>query len=137
MPEGVPVGELTVLYDGACTLCRTSADRVRRLDRRHCIELVDLHDPSIATRFPQVDPEKALRLMQAVDAKGRVSSGVDAWAEICRALPGLWPVAWLLRFPGIHALAGWIYAWVARNRYRWNRDACADGSCAVHLPTRR
>jgi predicted DCC family thiol-disulfide oxidoreductase YuxK len=128
------VAELTVLYDGQCTLCRASAARVRRLDHRHRIALVDLHDPGVPGRFPQVDREKALRLMQAVDAAGRVSSGVDAWTGIVDLLPGWRPVAWLLKLPGIHAVAGWVYGWVARNRYRWNREACADGSCAVHLP---
>jgi predicted DCC family thiol-disulfide oxidoreductase YuxK len=126
------VPELTVLYDGHCALCRASAARVRRRDRRQRIELLDLHDPSVPSRFPQVDPEKALRLMQAVDAEGRVTSGVDAWAEVGRALPGWRATAWLLHAPGIHALASWVYDWVARNRYRWNRAACADSSCALH-----
>jgi predicted DCC family thiol-disulfide oxidoreductase YuxK len=130
--EAAPVAELTVLYDGHCALCRASAERVRRHDRGHRVELLDLHDPSVPSRFPQVDSEKALRLMQAVDARGRVSSGVDAWAEIARTLPGWRAGAWVLRAPGIHALAGWVYGWVARNRYRWNRDACADGTCALH-----
>jgi predicted DCC family thiol-disulfide oxidoreductase YuxK len=136
MPEA-PVAELTVLYDGMCVLCRAGADRVRRMDRNHRIALVDLHDPDVPTRFPQVDLEKALRLMQAVDARGRVLSGVDAWVAICRTLPGWKPAAWLLQIPGIHALAGAAYGWVARNRYRWNQAACADGSCAVHMPSRR
>ena len=27
-----------------------------------------------------------------------------------------------------------VYNLVARNRYRWNREVCADGTCALHLP---
>jgi predicted DCC family thiol-disulfide oxidoreductase YuxK len=131
-PEAAPVAELTVLYDGNCALCRASAERLRRHDRGHRIELLDLHDPSVPSRFPQVDHEKALRLMQAVDGDGRVSSGIDAWAEVAQTLPGWRVAAWVLHTPGVHALAGWVYAWVARNRYRWNREACADGSCALH-----
>lgn len=126
------MAELTLLYDGNCGLCRASVERLRRHDHRQRIELVDLHDPSVPARFPQVDPEKAVRLLQVVDRKGRVSSGVDAWAQIGRTLPGWSAAAWLLQVPGIHAVAGWIYGWVARNRYRWNRAASADGSCAVH-----
>lgn len=124
--------EVTVLYDGNCALCRASAERLRRHDPQSRIELLDLHDPSVPQRFPQVDPEKAMRLMQAVDRQGRVSSGVDAWSAVGRALPGWRAAAWLLKLPGIHGLATRVYAWVARNRYRWNREACADGSCTLH-----
>jgi len=126
--------DLTVLYDGTCTFCRGSAARVRRSDTRQHIELLDLHDPSVPQRFPQVDREVAMRWMQAVDSRGRVFSGVDAWARIGLLLPGWNFLAWLLLVPGIHWLAAKIYAWIARNRYRWNRELCDDGSCAVHLP---
>lgn len=125
--------ELTVLYDGDCALCRASVARVRRMDPGGLIGLVDLHDPSVAARFPQVDREMALRWMQAVDPAGRVYSGADAWARIGLALPGWKLVAWLLLVPGIHFVAKQVYSWIARNRYRWNRDVCADGSCAVHI----
>ncbi|MDE3155431.1 MAG: DUF393 domain-containing protein [Acidobacteriota bacterium] len=127
------MSDLTVLYDGGCSLCRASARRLRQIDRGGRVELVDLHEPGATARFPQVDREEALRWMQAVDAQGRVYSGADAWARIGLALPGWKLVAWLLLVPGIHAVARAAYAWVARNRYRWNREICADGSCAVHL----
>lgn len=124
----------TVLYDGTCSLCRASANRLKRMDHGARIELLDLHDPSAATRFPQVNREEAMRLMQAVDSRGRIFSGADAWAHIGLTLPGWNLIAWLLLVPGIHFIAKQIYAWIARNRYRWNKDQCADGSCAVHLP---
>jgi|SRR5579863_2294293 len=123
---------LTVLYDGNCGLCRASVARLRRIDRGGRIELLDLHDPSVSARFPQVNREEALRLMQAVDPAGNVYSGVDAWARVGLALPGWKFIAWPLLVPGIHFGATKIYMWVARNRYRWNRELCADGSCAVH-----
>src|SRR5260370_8282699 len=58
---------LTVLYDGACGLCRASVARVRRIDRGGRIELLDLHEPAAPARFPQVNPEQALRPMPPVD----------------------------------------------------------------------
>ncbi|HYL64962.1 MAG TPA: DUF393 domain-containing protein [Candidatus Methylomirabilis sp.] len=126
------MAELTVLYDGACGLCRASVARVRRMDSRGRVELLDLHDPTVPTRFPQIDREEAMRLMQAVDPAGRVYSGVDGWARIGLTLPGWKLVAWLLLVPGIHFLAQRAYSWVARNRYRWNRELCEDGTCALH-----
>jgi predicted DCC family thiol-disulfide oxidoreductase YuxK len=127
------VAELTVLYDGACNLCRASVARVRGRDPRARIELLDLHDASVPARFPQVNIDDAMRLMQAVDPAGRVYSGADAWARIGLALPGWNLVAWLLLVPGIHFLAQHFYAWIARNRYRWNRELCEDGTCVLHV----
>ena len=127
------MAELTVLYDGACNLCRASVARVRRMDPGARIELLNLHDASVVARFPQVNFDEAMRLMQAVDPRGRVYSGADAWARIGLALPGWKLAAWLLLVPGIRFIAQHFYAWVARNRYRWNRELCADGTCALHV----
>lgn len=126
--------DLTVLYDGSCSLCRASVARVRPFDTHQRIEFLDLHDPSVPQRFPQVDREIAMRWMQGVDGRGRVSSGVDAWARIGLLLPGWNLLAWLLLVPGIHWFAARIYAWIARNRYRWNRSLCSDGTCSLHIP---
>jgi predicted DCC family thiol-disulfide oxidoreductase YuxK len=127
------VAELTVLYDGACNLCRASMSRVRRKDLRRRIELLDLHDSAVPARFPQVNLDEAMRLMQAVDPRGCVYSGADAWARIGLVLPGWKLPAWLLLVPGIHFIAKRAYGWIARNRYRWNRELCEDGTCALHV----
>ena len=127
------MAELAVLYDGTCNFCRASVARVRRMDPHSRIELLDLHDASRADRFPQVNFDEAMRLMQAVDLRGRVYSGADAWARIGLALPGWKLIAWLLLVPGIHFIAQRVYAWIAQNRYRWNRDLCEDGTCALHI----
>jgi predicted DCC family thiol-disulfide oxidoreductase YuxK len=103
------------------------------MDPRNGIELLDLHDANVRERFPQVNIEDAMRLMQAVDPSGRVYSGADAWARIGMALPGWKLVAWLLLAPGIHFVAQHFYAWIARHRYRWNRELCDDGTCALHI----
>jgi predicted DCC family thiol-disulfide oxidoreductase YuxK len=128
------MAELTVLYDGACSLCRASVARVRGLDARGRIEFLNVRDPAVQARFPQIDPEVALRWMQAVDAQGRISSGAVAWARMGLLLPGWRLLARLLLLPGGRWIAARIYGWVARNRYRWNREACADGTCSLHLP---
>jgi predicted DCC family thiol-disulfide oxidoreductase YuxK len=127
------VAEVTILYDGACNLCRASVAKLRRLDPQGRVETLDLHNPDVPKRFPQVNADEAMRLMQAVDSQGRVYSGSDAWARVLLALPGWKLIAWLLLVPGIRFVAQRIYAWVARNRYRWNREACEDGTCALHM----
>lgn len=128
------MAELTVLYDGSCSLCRASVARVRRYDSRKLIELLDLHDPATQSRFPQIDREAAMRWMQAVDPGGRVWTGAEAWARIGLLLPGWNLLAWLLLVPGVRWLAAKTYSWIARNRYRWNRSICSDGTCSLHVP---
>jgi len=128
------MAELTVLFDGSCSLCRTSVERLRHFDARRRIELLDLHDPAALLRFPQIDREAALRWMQAVDTHGNVWNGADAWAHIGLLLPGWNLLARLLLLPGLHWVAQKIYAWIARNRYRWNRSLCSDGTCSLHIP---
>jgi predicted DCC family thiol-disulfide oxidoreductase YuxK len=125
--------DLTVFFDKSCNLCRGSAERVRRLDKAQRIELLDLQDAAALQRFPQVQPEVAMRWMQAVNVQGEVFSGSDAWAQIGALLPGWKLVAWILRVPGIRWIAGKFYSWIARNRYRWNRAVCEDGTCQVHV----
>jgi predicted DCC family thiol-disulfide oxidoreductase YuxK len=112
-------------------LCRTSVARGRRMDPRARIELLDLHDASVPGRFPQVNLDEAVRLMQAVDPAGRVYSGADTWARIGLTPPGWKLIAWLFLVPWIHFAAQHFYAW-ARNRYRLNRELCQDGTCAMH-----
>ena len=107
--------------------------RVRRLDSRGRIELVDLHHASVPQRFPQIDRAEAMKWMLAIDAQGRTYKGADAWAQIGLLLPGWNFLAWILLVPGIHWFAAKIYAWIARNRYRWNSTVCNDDSCRVHL----
>lgn len=122
---------LTVLYDAECQLCRGAAARLRRLDRWNQIELIPVQDDSVPRRFPALDRQRALTAMAAIDARGIVF-GVDAYARIGALLPRWRRVAWLLRVPGLHALAAAAYSAVARNRYRWNREACADTACRRH-----
>lgn len=126
--------DLTVLYDGSCSLCRASVARVQRFDTHHRIELVDVHDPSAQQRFPQINTEIAMRWMQAIDAHGHIWSGAEAWARIGLNLPGWNLLAWLLLVPGVRWIAAKIYTWIARNRYRWNRSLCSDGTCSLHIP---
>ena len=122
---------LAVLYDGRCRLCSGTANRLRRLDRHGRLDLIDLHRADVPSRFPGLNLQRAMQEIQAVDGDGRFYTGVDAFARIGARLPGWRWVAWLLRVPVFHGISAAVYRWVARNRYRWNPDACPDGTCRI------
>jgi len=128
------MSDLVILYDGACSLCRAGVAHVRRFDRRGRLEFLDLHDVAAQQRFPQIDRDVAMRWMQAVDSRGRVFGGAEAWARVGLLLPGWNLLAWALLVPGIRWVAARVYSCIARNRYRWSRAACADGTCSFHQP---
>ena len=65
------------------------------------------------------------RTMHMRLADGRVVMGVEAWRELFRAVAWLRPLAVLLGVPGIHALAGAAYGWLAANRH------CLGGACRM------
>ncbi len=62
-----------------------------------------------------------------VDAEGRKHRGAAAINASLHALGGIYRVAsWVYRVPGLKQIEDWVYAWVARNRYRMpgSTDAC-------------
>jgi len=121
----------TVLYDGKCRFCRGQMGMLRGLDRSGRLELVSLHDPSVARDFPEIPPEDLVREMFVVDREGRAHGGVQAWRFLSRRLPLLWPAAILLHLPGSLPLWNWLYRLIARNRYRF-AGTCEEGSCRLH-----
>lgn len=109
---------LTVLYDGACPLCRRAVDRLERWDREKVLEVVRLEDPTVASRFPGLTPDELRAALHVVASDGSVSRGADGIARVLEALPGKGPWGRLLRFPLVRSLARAGYGWVARNRAR-------------------
>ena len=104
-------GKLAILIDGACELCRTSADAIRKFDSEGVIEIFDLQDPAHRARFPQCKLEDLLEQLHAVDDRGRAYRGARAINEILRRQhgPKRW-LAYLWYMPG--------YAWLADRQYK-------------------
>jgi predicted DCC family thiol-disulfide oxidoreductase YuxK len=125
---GEPPATPTVLYDGQCRICTASADRIRALDTERRLELLSLHDPNVAARFPEIHREEVLEQMHLIERSGEVLRGADAVRGVLRRLPRLRWLGLLWLVPGFAHLAHVGYGWVARNRYRFNRHVTCDGS---------
>lgn len=123
-----------VLYDGSCRFCRAQANTLKRLAGGK-IDLRPLQEEGLLERFPGVSLKESLREMKLIDAAGRVYGGAEAVARLLylsRPLLGKLALAYYL--PGLRPLADRLYAWVARNRYRFfgrAEGACESESCAV------
>jgi predicted DCC family thiol-disulfide oxidoreductase YuxK len=85
---------LTVWYDGACPLCIREIALMRRLDKRHAINFVDVA-PAEATC--PIDRALLLARFHAQEINGPVLSGAAAFAAMWRAIPILRPLGLMAR----------------------------------------
>ncbi len=108
-----------LVYDGDCGICTRLSGWVTRLVRPH-------PDSFGVTAYQHLDlapfgltAQQCELALQWVAADGRISSAQDAVARLL--LSGrVWvrPLGALLLAPGVNALAGVVYRWVAANRHR-------------------
>jgi predicted DCC family thiol-disulfide oxidoreductase YuxK len=119
-------GEKIVLYDGVCNLCDAAVRFVLERDSRETLRFAALQGNFARALLARhgipapAEPESILLF-----ENGRVFSRSDAALRIARHLDFPWKLAAVfLLFP--RRLRDFVYAWVARNRYRWfgKNDAC-------------
>ena len=114
-PPGRRRGKGTLIFDGDCGFCTTSArwaERIAPGAETVAYQLTDLD------RFGITETQAAAEL-QYVDDAGHVSGGSDAIAGLLISCGA--PLALLgrvLLLPGVRTVAAWVYKKVADNRYR-------------------
>lgn len=119
-----------LIYDGDCAICtrfsRLVTERLRRHERDFTVAAWQHLDLAVYGLTPQ----QCDAAVQWVGADGTVSSAQDAVARTLLAarLP-LRPLGLVMLLPGVNALAGLVYRWVAANRHR-----LPGGTPACSLP---
>jgi len=121
-------GALTILYDATCVLCSRSKAKLEAWRTAGSLRFLALQSPEAPALVPGMDPKTYLGAMHVLE-DGKVFSGHEGWFRIMRFAP--LPLAL-----GAAATPSWLakplYAWVARNRYRWFGRICEGGTCQVH-----
>jgi predicted DCC family thiol-disulfide oxidoreductase YuxK len=105
----------TVIYDGACGICRRAVGWLERWDRERTLRYLAFQDGRVA-EFGIALPALAAAL-HLVLPDGRVYAGADAAPALLRLLPGKRWLAALFRVPGVLPLARRVYAWIAERRH--------------------
>lgn len=122
LPQGFVAGQL--YWDADCPFCIKWVGRFTFILRQGGFELVPLQSDAtrrdLGLREGELPSEMKLRL-----ADGRLLGGVDAYIELAEAAGWTAPLGWLVRLPGVNALAWRAYRWVATNRY------CLAGECPL------
>jgi predicted DCC family thiol-disulfide oxidoreductase YuxK len=124
---------LIALYDGHCRMCTREARRLARIAGREAVDARSFQEDGALDPFPGVTHSACMKALHVIAPDGAVYAGAEAVARLAARAP-LW--GWLAfgyYLPGVRFLAERAYAWVAKNRYRWNKDACdPGGTCHLH-----
>lgn len=106
-----------VFYDGKCGLCSREINYYKRLRADRPIAWHDIAaDPAHlnGTGLSQAD---ALMFLRVKDETGNIRTGVDAFILLWQQFAGWNVVARFAGLPGVHVLAGKLYAFFARHRF--------------------
>lgn len=104
------------VFDGVCVLCSGGASWLMRFDRKRRVNFTSaqgsLGQPLYAHFGLQMDESYLL-----IDG-GCAFTASAGYLQLCKVLGGPWH---LLRISALipSALRDWVYAQIARNRYRW------------------
>jgi predicted DCC family thiol-disulfide oxidoreductase YuxK len=122
----------SVFYDGNCRLCTDTIRTLRSMDMSVDVRFVDVQQPGVFLKYPQIDPATSLGQMHVISPDGTVTGGFDAIVALLPAFPSLRVFQPLLAGPFMRQLGGKVYRWLARNRYRIaGTTGCANGACRI------
>ncbi len=112
------------VFDGVCVLCSGGASWVMRHDRKALVNFTPAQaalGQALYAHYGVAMDESYLLI-----ADGGAYTASRGYLELCRIMGGWWHI---FRFTAVipERLRDWVYALIARNRYRWfgKTDYCA------------
>lgn len=107
---------LTLLFDGACPICRIEMDRLAQLDGLKRLAFVDISEHGFDPKQYGATLDEMRGLIHGVRPDGSLVIGVEVLQLAYRAVGlGMWVAP--LTVPGLKPLFERAYAVFARNRY--------------------
>ncbi len=124
---------LTVLYDGACPLCRREIALYRDLPALQPVRYLDVHDSASALPAGTTQPQLLARFhVQQPD--GQLLDGARGFVALWAALPGWRWLARVARLPGVTPAMELAYRGFLRLRPAMQRVAAGLEPPALHVP---
>ncbi len=125
-----------LIYDGDCGFCERSARWFERLNRHGHVLVRAWQEPGVleASGLTELQCREAAWF---ISAGGQRYRGADAIFAALGELGTPWRwLTWICRWSLLHALAGHVYGWVARNRHRLPGGTPRCASARAETPER-
>jgi predicted DCC family thiol-disulfide oxidoreductase YuxK len=104
------------VFDGVCVLCSGGASWLMKFDRNRRVNFTSAQGPLGQTLYAHfgLEMDESYLLITG----GRAYTASAGYLQLCKVLGGPWH---LLRIGGLipAIMRDWVYAQIARNRYRW------------------
>lgn len=118
-----PSGKDLIVFDGTCVYCSGFARLVARHDHADRFRFVTAHSPLGQSLYRAQGLDPVAMETNIVILNGRLHVKMAAFAAAVGALGWPWRVAAVLGWLP-NRLSDPLYDWIARNRYRFGRQAC-------------
>ena len=129
--------QLTLYYDGGCSLCMMEMQQLIDLNTDNKLLLVDLHSDGFAELYPHINIDKAMDILHGESADGEVLLGLDV---TCAAWPLVNKHRWMkiLRWPIIRHIADKVYLLFAKYRQPISNFLFPNAACQTcKLPSNK
>lgn len=117
-------GRALFVFDGVCVLCSGGASWIMRHDSKVLVNFTPAQETLGQALYAHYGIEMDESYLLIAD--GRAYTASRGYLELCRIMGGWWHA---LRISAVipERLRDWLYALIARNRYRWfgTADHCA------------
>ncbi|MBP1224043.1 DCC1-like thiol-disulfide oxidoreductase family protein [Flavobacterium sp. 1355] len=123
---------LSFYYDAECPLCIRTKITITHLDWFNKISFKTVQFDSQENQYiNHIETGLLLDNIYSVDVNGRVYSGIDTYIQVMKRIFYLYPIALLLKLPGIYYVGKRIYSYIATNR---TTVRCTEENCGYNPP---
>ena len=120
---------LLIFFDARCELCRAMRSALWGSDAP--LAFVDINEPGITNRFPQLRGRPLGCQMHVIDAQGALTAGYDALVAIASRISSMQPFLPLMRWEPVRALGRPIYRFMAEHRYAIFGETPSSSVCEL------
>ena len=110
--------KIKIFFDSKCSICTREINYYRAIADKDTFIWCDLHNDSKTLRAYGVDYKKALLMLHAIDEKGMIHIGIDAFCLIWGNIPRFNLLAKIIKAPGLYQLLSIAYRYFANWRFR-------------------
>ena len=131
----LPAFPIQVFYDGSCSVCAMEIEHYLRQDHGGRLVAVDISATTFDPNRSQIPLNTLMYELHAIDQRGDIYRGVDAFWAIWQAFPsstvyGI--MGSVINLPVVNPFARLFYKGFARIRpYLPKRHICDSGTCKI------